>query len=120
MIGHVRQERAAIESTYEDTCDIFAAVKEKKGSITFNCGQKIYAYVPCALSQRQLRPSKQTDQVNKIDYDAKLFLAPEIEAPAGCKIIVLVQGRRLAFVHSGEAFVYPTHQEIMLRREDKA
>ncbi len=53
----------------------------------------LYEGTPCALSQKTNRYTKQTDTVNHIIYDAKLFIAPELEIPAGCEITVTRYGR---------------------------
>jgi len=111
--------RAAIERTYADTCDIFKS-EEVDGIIQKEVRHKAFEGVKCALSQRGLRPTAQTETTNNIQYDAKPFCAPELDIPAGCEIVVYAQGRKREFVTSGEPFAYPTHQEIMLLRKDRA
>ena len=112
--------RAAIERTYADTCDIFKS-EEVDGIIQKEVRHKAFEGVKCALSQRGLRPTAQTETTNNIRYDAKLFIAPEYEISAGCEIWAYAQqGRKLAFITSGEPFIYATHQEILLLRKDKA
>jgi len=115
-----KRARAAIESTYTDTCDIYKS-KEKDGNIQKEVRYKAYTGLKCALSQRSSRATAQTETTNNIRYDAKLFIAPEHSIPAGCEIWVYAQqGRKLVFTTSGESFVYATHQEILLLRKDKA
>jgi hypothetical protein len=114
-----KKARAAIERTYTDTCDIYKS-KEVDGIVQKEVSYRAIAGLKCALSQRSLRATGQTETTNNIQYDAKLFCAPENEIPAGCEIRVFAQGRELRFITSGEPFVYETHQEIMLLRRDKA
>ena len=71
---------------------------------------------PCKLSFEKLT-STDGDNVAAKFQNVKLFLSPDIEIPAGCKIIVNrfhdVQ-RKFTFSHSGEAGVFTHHQEIYL------
>lgn len=78
--------------------------------------------IPCALSQSQLKPVKiaESNSHSQKEYLAKLFLAPDIKLEAGSEITVLQDGMNYHFKYSGESFVYPTHQEIMIAREDYA
>ena len=115
-----RNTRNAIESTYQDRCDIYKLKDKKIGSVTEKVMYKAYSQLKCALSQKSIKTANQTDQTNIIRYDAKLFIMPEIDIPAGCEIWVYSHGRKLRFISSGEAFVYETHQEIMLLRNERA
>ncbi len=113
-------ERKAIETTYTDTCTVSAFGKATEHGMTRNKPAVLYEGTPCALSQKTNRYTKQTDTVNHIIYDAKLFIAPELEIPAGCEVTVTRYKRVFKYVSAGEPFVYATHQEIMLLRKDKA
>ena len=47
----------------------------------------------------------------------KLFISPDVETPAGCKIVVKRFNnleREFTYSKSGEAGVFTNHQEIML------
>ncbi len=113
-------ERRAIENTYTDTCTVTSFIKVTENGMTKNKPAILYEGTPCALSQKTNRYTKQTDTVNHIVYDAKLFIAPELDIPAGCEITVTRYERVFKYVSTGEPFVYATHQEIMLLRKDKA
>lgn len=112
--------KEAIEKTYIGSCSISSSVKkieEGQTKISFEC---ICENQPCALSQKQLNSAEQTDINAKVDYTAKLFIAPEIVIQPGSKIIVVQEGRTYNFKASGKPFVYGTHQEIMLQEESNA
>jgi hypothetical protein len=80
----------------------------------------IHGGVPCALSQMVLKPTTQTESQNTIDYEAKLFISPDIEVKPGCEIEVFRLGRVTLFKSTGEPFVYASHQEILLKRHQRA
>lgn len=120
VFGNIKAERKAIEMTYEDTCDIVRAVEKENKNITQTEEQTVYTAVPCALSTGN-NPTSQTETVNNIQYDAKIFTAPEIEVKAGDKIFLNRLGvKKLLFESVGEPAIYKTHQEIMAKRSDWA
>lgn len=115
--GIVELERRAIEMTYEDTCEVIRTVEKEEGYITKKEEQTVYTAVPCALSAGN-SPTRQTETVNNIEYDVKIFLAPELEIKSGDKIIVDRLGkRRMEYKNVGEPASYETHQEVMAKRE---
>jgi hypothetical protein len=111
--------RQAIESTYGDTCDIYAS-KNVNDTITKEVRYKKHANVKCALSQKSVKPTQQTNTTNNIKVEHKLFVAPEVDIPAGCEVVVNAQGRTLWFKYTGESFVYVTHQELVVQMIDKS
>ena len=118
--GNVRAERKAIEMTYEDKCDIIRNVEKKAGFITRAEEQTVYSAVPCALSTGN-STTRQTETVNNIEYEAKVFMAPEVEVKAGDKILINRLGvKELRLESIGEPAVYKTHQEVMAKRSDWA
>ena len=113
-------ERKAIEKTYTDICTVYAFVKNKDKSITKTGKALLFENMQCALSQKNMKPTNQGSMTNTISYDAKLFLAPEVNIKPGSHIEIKRLSRLYNFISTGEAFVYETHQEIMLQRSDKA
>lgn len=69
---------------------------------------------PCNLSFEKISAVVQTDTAAAVSQGIKLFLSPEIKVKSGSKIIVEQNGIKTEYSASGEAAVYPTHQEIML------
>lgn len=120
--GYVAAERAAIEMTYEGLCTVtgFAAVQDPDTGEQQQQRVTTLLDQPCALSQTSLRTALATNSDNTIDYDAKLFIAPEIEIAAGSEIRVVQDGMDYSFEATGEPFRYPTHQEVLLKRTGKA
>lgn len=116
----ISRERKAIESTYTDTCTVYGFQKIKKGGATRNEKIILLNNIKCALSQKSLKPTAQSETANAVSYDAKLFTAPEMLIEPGSRIEVSRLGRVSEFVSAGEPFVYETHQEIMLKRSGKA
>ena len=71
---------------------------------------------PCKLSFETLS-STDGDHVSKVAQTVKLFLSPDVEIPAGCKIVVTRFNnleRKFTYSKSGEAGVFTNHQEIQL------
>lgn len=120
MFGDIPKQKKIIESTYTDTCDIYNFEKVLNGSITTN--KKVIAYenIKCALSQQSQKPTEQTESQNKVEYIAKLFIAPDIRIKAGSQIDVNHLGYKISFEQTGEPFIYVTHQEILLKRNTRA
>lgn len=116
----VAAERKAIETTYTDTCTVYGFEKAKKSGITEEKKVIRHENIKCALSQKNLKTTAQTEPANHISYDAKLFAAPELDISPGSHIEVSRMGHVFKFISSGEPFLYPTHQEIMLLRQGKA
>ena len=95
-------------------------MENETGNITRAKWQTVYKNIECALSTGN-NPTNQTETVNNIQYNSKIFLAPEIQINPGDKIAVNRLGKKeLLFESAGEAAVYETHQEIMVKRSDWA
>ncbi|NFD30418.1 hypothetical protein EXN57_02640 [Clostridium botulinum] len=119
-----KQARKAIESLYDCTCNIYGyekykdpATKETKTGI--NPIPK-YEKQSCKVSKQSLSKNNQSDTTNNINYELKLFIAPELEIKQGDIIEVTnVLGVKTKY-KAGEGFPYYTHQEVILNKEDKA
>lgn len=114
------KHRQAVERLYEDRATIkrYGETELPSGE-TVQAFAVVYADQPCRLSQKSLASDGQTDAANTISYDTKLFISPELDVRQGDVVEVTRLGRTLAFT-AGEPFLYPTHQEASLHREDKA
>ncbi|BBH19824.1 phage protein [Paenibacillus baekrokdamisoli] len=130
MIDYTKY-RAALERIYEDRVTISRHVPfVKPNKQTVLQLQAIYMDQPCRLSQTGLGKNSQSPAQNAIQYESKLFLAPELELKQGDEIEVtrgrvtvegwiLLPGQPRTFT-AGEPFLYPTHQEVSLQRKEKA
>jgi len=125
--GNPVAERAAIERTYEDTCTIVRMIPVTVNNISKSQETIIVANALCALSQKSLKPTNQTDAQNEIEYDIKLFIAPDTPIEAGDMITVKRFGRDnpasnivITFESASRPMIYPTHQEVMLKERDRA
>lgn len=116
--GAVAAERAAIEMTYEDQADVYRTENQTVGSITHKAEKRVYDSLPCALSYTGPGDGKQTAAQNQVEYDAVVFLAPELEIRPGDHIQLVRLGRiPLTFSVAGRPAVYATHQEVKVREE---
>lgn len=112
-------ERRALEKTYHGLMDVIGYRKEKVNGETRTHEEILLRDVPCALSKTYRPRTRQVvdNQVNYVvSYEALLFLAPEVAVPAGSRMVVRQDGVSYVFVQSAEPFVYPTHQEIYVKR----
>ena len=128
MFGNPAAERAAIETTYEDTATI-SRTETTTGSnnITKTVPVVKYSEIICALSYSGSDKSQQTDAQNEIDYDAVLFAAPDLLVIPGDSVSLKRFGRMdptsqrvLTFQVVGRPAVYATHQEIRVKDGDLA
>lgn len=119
MDNDYAEYRAALELTYEDAGVIKRWEKTKvNGETKFDWVLKL-ADVPCRISQKALATNGQTETVNQIAYETKLFISPDIEVLQG-DLIEVMRGSQMRMYTAGEPFPYPTHQEISLQRREKA
>lgn len=126
MFGNPAAERRAIESTYEDTVTIARPGKKTEGSITHLEDIPVYVDLPCALS-RNSDSSAQTKAQQNIDYDAVVFMAPELQVLPGDTAVVKRFGRDNptstiieTFEVIGRPSIFATHQEVKVKDSDLA
>lgn len=114
----VNAHRKALERLWKDRCSIF--VKEKVTDPTTHLTdfeeKPLLQDQPCKLSFETLN-STDGDHVATVAQSVKLFISPDVEIPAGCKIIVTRFNdleRTFTYSRSGEPGIFTNHQEIML------
>ncbi|MEK4452816.1 ABC transporter ATP-binding protein [Paenibacillus sp. FSL L8-0506] len=115
--GNIPAERAAIESTYEGLCTV-SEMKDVKDPVSGKTRQQpviVFADEPCGLSQSTLPSATQTVTSDKVEYDAKLFISPDVTIKPGSRITVQQNGMEFKGEQTGKAFRYATHQEIKLK-----
>lgn len=72
---------------------------------------------PCKLSFQTLAVNEEGDAAAKLTQSVKLFLSPDLEISAGCKIVVKrfgVINREFVYARSGEPGIFTNHQEVPL------
>ncbi|MEG6521133.1 ABC transporter ATP-binding protein [Desulfotomaculum sp. 1211_IL3151] len=120
MVINYTRHRRAIEKLYDSLATISRYRKGKKPSgETAQVLQLLHKDIPCRISQKALGSNGQTEAQNEIQYETKLFLAPEVEICQGNAIVVTRAGVARTYT-AGEPFLYPTHQEVSLQRVGKA
>lgn len=118
------QARKAIESLYDCTCNIYRYEKYKD-PVTKETKTGInpipkHEKQSCKVSKQSLSKNNQSDTTNNINYELKLFIAPELDIRQGDTIEVINKLGITTKYKAGEGFPYSTHQEVILNKEDKA
>lgn len=114
----VNAQRKALERLWKDRCTVYKQekVKDPTTKLTDFVETPLLQDQPCKLSFETLTPSS-GDPVAAVSQTVKLFLSPDVEIPAGCKIVVTRLNnleRKFTYSKSGEAGVFTNHQEIQL------
>ena len=103
---------------YKDTVTVerYTATEAEDGSDDY-AAETIYEDVPCKLSQygKDLLADKTSITCN-VTTDLRLCLSPSYVIEANDVMHVTHQGRMFT-LYAGVPFVYPTHQEISVRRQ---
>lgn len=115
--------RKTIEKLYDSTC-VISGGKEKIKDFTtkeIKLTPKIkYKNIKCKISKQSLSKNTQTDTVNQVVYELKLFISPDLEIHQGDTIEITDRFRSKTIYKAGEGFKYNTHQEVILSKESKA
>lgn len=119
-----RRHRRQIEKMYEDRVMIsrHESVKDPNTRETKQQLVPIFADQPCKLSQSGLARNSQTEAQNDLQYDAKLFISPDLEIKQGDVVAVTRAATgRVETYTAGEPFPpYSSHQEILLTAKEWA
>lgn len=108
--------KRAIESLYEGKCSVYGygVVVDEKTHLKSNKEYLIYDSVSCRLSIKNVNSAISSEAASSIVQEVKLFLSPDYEIKAGCKIVATQNGVTTAYKNSGQANVKSNHQEIVL------
>lgn len=115
------RHRRRMEKGYTDRCTIY----EYQWVYDPNRGEDVQKPIPivvdqpCRISQRALGTNNQTEAQNNIQYETKIFVAPEFPIQQGNMLTVTRDGVERKY-HAGEPFKYPTHQEVSIQRREWA
>lgn len=116
---NIRRYRLALERTYTDRLTVQRIEKVKVNGETKQRLVTVYEQQPCRISQKTLGTNGQTESVNRIAYETKLFIAPELEIKQGDTLTV-TRGPLTRTYTAGEPFLYESHQEISIQRKTEA
>lgn len=113
--------RAQIERLYTDVVNIYRYEKTRNPNTGVSEQKTVLKYSdqPCRISQRSLATNAQTDAQNSIQYETKLFIAPEVDIMQG-DLLEVTRGGVTRKYNAGEPFLYPTHQEVSIQRREWA
>ena len=108
-----------LASLWKDRCTIFIKKKvtDSFTKLTDFMEIPVINEEPCKLSFQTLAVNEQGDAAAKLVQSVKLFLSPDLEIPAGCKIVVKrfgVINREFVYARSGEPGIFTNHQEVPL------
>lgn len=80
----------------------------------------VYTDVPCKLSQygKELQ-SEQRDREYLLRTDLRICLEPSYEVKPNDTLTITHEGQTF-ILYAAQAFKYPTHQEISVRRDSEA
>ena len=114
----VNAQRKALERLWKDRCTVYHRVKvtDPKTKLTDFDEKPLLQDQPCKLSFETLN-STDGDHVATVAQSVKLFISPDVEIPAGCKIVVTRFNdleRTFTYSRSGEPGIFTNHQEILL------
>ena len=114
----VNAHRKALERLWKDRCSFYVQQEDTDPDTNLTDFQEVPLLEdqPCKLSFEKLTSTDGDHAAGKFQ-NVKLFLSPDVEIPAGCKIVVRRFNdleREFTFSHSGESGVFTNHQEIYL------
>jgi hypothetical protein len=108
--------KKALESLWQGTCDVIIR-QESTNPINKRIEfteVSVYSNQPCKLSFKTITSTAENSNAALVTQAAKLFIAPEVNIPAGSKIIVTQNGKETTYEKSGEPAIYSNHQEVSL------
>lgn len=108
--------KQALGLLYEDTCTIYTntPVLDADTGITEYQETALHENVPCRISFGSAAATAADEAAPEVQQSITLFLAPEVDVPAGCKISITREGATTDYCRSGVPSIYKTHQEIKL------
>lgn len=111
MVAH----RKAIEKLYDSTCDIIVLqeIVDENGVTDFK-DVTLYENQPCRISQQSVTKTANNHVVSEVDKVINLYIAPELDIPAGSKILVTYNNRTTEYKSSSLPALYDTYQKIQL------
>lgn len=107
--------RAALESLYKDTCNIYERVDYvKENGSTGQRMELVTDDMPCRISYSNISANSETDKAAYKSQGVKLFFSPNRDIKPGSMVEVTRENTTTKYKASGEPAIYPTHKEIEL------
>lgn len=112
----VKEYGTALRRLWTGRCSVYICKRKVNGE---NGRDEAYEAMlfgdePCRLSFSSLASTSESDTAARIQQSTKLFLSPDLEIPAGSKIVVAQNGKTQTYTRSGAPAFYSSHQEITL------
>lgn len=122
MVNHEQ----ALRALWKDRCFIQSSVEYTKANrAKGKRWETLVSDEPCKLSffnnVRLNNPSAELPMAAQVFQQAKLFIRPDLEIPAGCRIKVVTHKNNITlyFENSGIPAFFTNHQEISLEVKQK-
>lgn len=114
-------EKEILEATYNDRCNVYRRTNsENEDGITKQVRQLIYQGISCALSQSKSSNLLENETHTSVRSEHVLFLSPDIEIFPGDELEVTIGASgKIKRFWAGEGFIYTSHQELPLLREER-
>lgn len=114
-------QRKAIELLYEGVCTIISTVDVKDPDTNITKPQEIILVEdePCRLSYGKPEIMEDSEIADTTKQLIKLFIKPELNIPSGSLIEVTQHGKTSTYSNSGYPETHGSHQEIILKLDDK-
>ena len=110
----------AIQSLLKDTCNILIKKSYKVEGVTKYRDKTLYEEIPCRLSYNGAVVASEGSEITQVKQIITLFLALDVEIPAGAKIVVTHGGRTVTYKQSSETRVHTNHLEATLDVDTEA
>ena len=110
----------AIQSLWKDTCTVLIKQSYKVAGVTKYKDKTLYEEIPSRLSYNGAMVASEGSEITQVKQIITLFLAPNVEIPAGAKIVVTHGGRTVTYKQSSEIRVHTNHLEVTLDVDTEA
>lgn len=109
------KHRKAIEKLYDAVCTVVASEEYvKENGVTAFRDVIICENQPCRVSQSSVNAANNNYAVSNVDKVIDLYIAPELNIPAGSRIVATFNDISTEYKSSGEPARYATYQKIRL------
>lgn len=107
--------RKQIEKLYDSVCAVVVAQEQilDNGVSTF-VDKIILENQPCRISQQSITQANNNGAVTEADKVISLYIAPEVDVPAGSKILVTYNNITDEYRRTGFPSRYDAYQKIQL------
>ena len=112
----VKAYQKALQRLWTGRCSVFVrkTIVNPDNGCDEPYEEQVLEDVPCRLSFSSAPAISETYEAAGVQQTIKLFLAGDVEIPAGSKIRVTQNGHTADYTRSGEPARYSSHQEIEL------